>query len=458
MANSNTQLIKPQAFRRGLDLGSIHPVAAQPIEEMPAPKRIYVSLKQHRGGWCMSDVSVGDQVKMGQILAEGADPDTAPIYAPVSGKVIAVGDHPDSTSGRMTPTVTIENDEADEWLNEPVTDAAFLDKNPTDLIRAVRSAGVVQSAGGRPLASMLSPSGHPQAYYFLVGKPVHKPVDLLIINALDHEPTIAVNRRLLQEKYDDLKIGIKVVEKIVAHKQSVLAVSDDIGIDAEAVRALSGEGIQTVVFHNRYPLAAPPLLTTAVTGKELPWPGGDPQDVGALVLTVEDILGILDAVREGRPRIDRVVTVRGPDIPPRNLKVRIGTTIEEVLKFVNASFDGTDKVVVGGVMDGVAQFSLHAPITKLSRAIHVISAKHLVEIAEDLCFKCGRCVEVCPMRLLPNVIGNLCEFGQFDEAEDAELFKCIECGCCAYVCPARRPLIHYFKHGKSELEAKRTAQ
>ena len=174
MAKSDEQLIQPKPFRRGLDLGKFQAAAAPLIEEMPVPKRLYVPLKQHKGSWCQPKVVVGDQVKMGQVLGESTDPDSAPVHSPVSGEVISLGDHIDPF-GRMVPTVTIENDEQDEWLKQPVEADDFMKKKVSAMIRAVRESGLVQTAGGRPINSLLAPPERPRSYIFLVGIPLFSP-------------------------------------------------------------------------------------------------------------------------------------------------------------------------------------------------------------------------------------------------------------------------------------------
>lgn len=457
MVQSEAPQIKPRKFRRGLDLGPPHPVSTQAIEDLPAPPRVFVPLKQHRGALCRPQVSAGETVKIGQVLGESADPEAAPIHAPVSGRVLAVAEHLDPF-GRKIPTVTIENDGAETWVEEIAPDPEYLKKKVSVMIRALRRSGVVEARTGRPIHTMLAPPERPRSYIFLVGIPVFKPAELLVVNAVDGEPTLVSNRRLVLEQGAEVGRGLEVVKKIAGVKKAALAVCDDLFLSDETLQVLAGQGVQVVGVKNRYPLAWSEFLITALTGREVPWPEGEPRDVGAVVLEAEAVLGVLEAVRSGRPQIDRVISVTGPGLTPRNFRVRLGTPLAEVVAAAGGSFEGAGKVLVGGLMDGAAQFSDQVPVTKESRGVIVLNRDNLVTFSEHLCIKCGRCVAVCPVRLLPNVITNYCEFGSFAEAAEAELFKCIECGCCAFVCPAKRPLIHYVKHGKAEVTAMRAGR
>jgi electron transport complex protein RnfC len=449
-------LIRPKRFRRGIDLGPPHPVIAQPIEEMPAPKLLHVPLKQHYGLRCEPRVHVGDQVRMGQLLGESADPMAAPVHAPVSGKVLAVADRLDPF-GRKVLTVTLENDGRDEWVEPPREAADFMGRKISAMMRAIRMAGVVRG-DGVPVHTRLSPPERPKAYIFLVGIPVVKPIRLLIVNALDAEPTQAVNRRLLVERPEDIRQGVDLFKKLAGVKHAALAIGGDLTASSAPVRAVVREGLTPVSVDLRYPVSQPHLLTTAITGREIPWPDGVPRDVGAMVMDLEAILAGLEAVRDGKPQVDRVVSVTGPEMTSRNLRVRLGTPLGDVVAFAGGAMDQAAKVVVGGLMSGWAQYDPAVGITKETRSVTVLGPQNLVRFTEQLCVKCGRCVGVCPMRLLPNVMTNFIEFSYFDEAVDAELFKCIECGCCAYVCPAKRPLVHYVKHGKAEVLAKRAGR
>ena len=391
MANDAAKVLSPAKLRRGLDLGALHPAAVQPIVDMPGPERVFIPLKQHKGGWCEPKVVVGDKVKVGQILGESTNPDSAPVHASVSGEVTAVGDHLDPY-GRTVPTVTIRNDGADEWETPPEANDDFMEAKLSVMMKAVRLSGVVQGDTGRPVHSMLAPPERPQSYIFLVGIPLIKPVEVLIASMLDREPCLAVNRRLLQERFRDLSLGLKLIKKLVGAKQGLLAVDDEIGVGATAVGEAAEDVFTPVAVRNRYPVAVPELLTTALTGREVPWPDGAPRDVGAMVMDAETILAVLDAVRNRRPQVDRFVTVTGSEMAPKNVRVRLGTPIADLIAFAGGKFERAAKVVVGGLMDGMAQYSGQVPVTKETQGVHLLSDRQLVRFTEQLC------IQVRPLR------------------------------------------------------------
>ena len=214
MAASEQLVVKPRKFWRGLKLGPPNPVAARPIEDMPVSKRLFVPLKQHCGALCETRVAAGDKVKIGQVLGESSDPLAAPIHAPVSGEVVSVEEHPDPM-GQTTLTVTIENDEADEWVEAPAPDPDYEQKDALAMIKAVRQAGVVEAGTGRPVHTMLNPAERSEEYKFLVGTSGQKPVQVFIVNALDADPALACNRAVLMTQPEELGLGVNLVKKIV---------------------------------------------------------------------------------------------------------------------------------------------------------------------------------------------------------------------------------------------------
>ena len=163
-------------------------------------------------------------------------------------------------------------------------------------------------------------------------------------------------------------------------------------------------------------------------------------------------MAILDAVREGKPVIDRVITIAGAINSPKNLRVRIGTPIKDVIEHCQGVSGEVAKVIIGGPLMGLSQYSVEVPVSKETPGIFIQSESELATISSQKCISCGWCVDVCPMNLLPNIISSLCEVNMFKEADDYGLSYCIECGCCAYICPVKIPLVHWIKYGKSQLE------
>ncbi|MCB2226615.1 MAG: RnfABCDGE type electron transport complex subunit C [Desulfarculaceae bacterium] len=441
------------------------PPAAAPPQPLPAPAKVYLPMRQHQGAVAQPKVEPGDKVTMGQVIGASDDFEAANVQATVSGTVEAIIEMPDP-SGGMVPTVVIANDGADAWSEElasPENALASLEEvgltRPSRLLKRVREAGLVRSqVQGRPLHVDLSPPMAPQSYLYMTGIPVVRPIDTLIVKAVDPDPPVCPNASLLGEAGDTLAVGVAALARISGAKRVILALPS--GVDASALSALAKqrEWETASVSQTKYPFANDHLMVLSLTGREVPTPYGEPRDVGVTVQPLSTALDVGSVLLSGRPVMERVFSVAGEVKNPGVFKVRLGTPIGEVLQAAGGGPSQAGKVVVGGPMMGLAIYDLGTPVTRETQGVFVQSGPKVRHYADHPCIHCGRCVAVCPVNLIPSELGKLCEFRMYEEAAEQNLMNCIECGCCAYVCPAQRPMVHFLRHGKTEVMAGRMEQ
>ncbi len=423
------------------------------IQEMAAPSKVVISMLQQPQEALSPTVRVGDQVKKGQIIGEGSSSASAPIHASVSGKVVEIGKRLEP-SGMTVDAVIIESDGKNEWIpgvargdSSPMVGMGIMSKT---LMRA----GIVEaSAPSFSLSSRMAPRPvRDEAESAQKGAPVK----FLVINAVDIEPGVTVRRAALKNKYAEIVEGSKTLRKAVGVQRVLLAVNDESWVSDEAIDAFKREDIELFWASRKYPSGMEPILIKQITGKEIPLPGGISLDAGALLVDTLTVLNVLDAVRESKPQVEKLVTVSAPGMGiAANVLVPIGTTLRDL--FESLAIDpAVGKVLVGGSMMGTAQYSLDVPITKQTYAVTIQTPEEVSEFLPEACIDCGACVTVCPTNLMANLLGRYCEYRKFEIAERAFLFHCIECGNCAYVCPTKRPMVQFMKLGKKELMGKRT--
>lgn len=433
--------MKVAVFQGGLVLPADESIQEKPVEQLPIPKRLTIPLKQYIGTACDAKVKKGEEVKLGQMIGEGKDPNSARTHATTSGKVAEVVKRFPDGKGGYTAAVVIEPDGKDEWAEPPKQTADYLQKSPDDLMALIQQGGLVDfDIDTVPL-------------HIKLNQAKEKSVNTVIINSIDIEPYLAARYRLLTERSQDIVSGVEIIKKILTPSSICVAVSEDA---SKVGSAISGDAISVASLKARFPQALEKLLIKSILNREIS-PGGMAFDVGAAVFSVESVLGVLDAVRDGKPVVEKAITVGGPAISnPKNLRVRLGTSIEDVVEHCGVS--GTyRKVILGGPLLGIAQYNTEISITKETSGLFVQTEAELPVISTEKCFNCGMCVSVCPARVLPHVISAYCEIGDFEKAQDNYLDYCIDCGCCTYVCPAKIPLFHWIKYGKSEV-AKRVEE
>lgn len=418
--------------------GGVHPpenknTESQDIEVMPAPKRVFIHFSQHTGKPARPLVGKDDSVKIGTKIGDNDGFISASVHASLAGKVVDLIDFPHPVLGSAFCCV-IEATNGEEW--EPgVRDKHDYDQlSKKELVKIVQDAGIVGLGGAAfPTHVKLSP-------------PDDKPIDTLIINGCECEPILTADHRLMLEYPIGIIEGARLFKKIVGAESLVFAIEDN---KKDAARVLRKEGVEVRLLRTKYPQGAEKQLIKALVKREVPR-GGLPMDVGCLVQNVGTCYAAFQAVHFRKPLIDRVVTVAGNGVrEPKNLLVRIGTPLLEVVNFCGGYVGQPRKIIVGGPMMGIAQYSENVPVIKGTSGILVW--QNTYEEKEGPCVRCARCVDVCPMGLMPTDLYKYAAHKDFDKAKASGVLDCIECGCCAYGCPAKIPLVHYLKYGKSEI-------
>ncbi len=428
--------------------GGVHPPEEKltrqlPIEEMPPPKRAFIPLSQHIGAPSKAIVEPGDKVKIGTKLSEASGFVSAPVYSSISGVVVAIKDYP-HTLGRSMPTIEIEADGEDNWDKSGKPRADFGNLAPDEIKTIIQEAGIVGMGGATfPTHVKLSP-------------PKEKPINALIINGAECEPYLTADHRVMLEMPKEVLSGTKLIGKVLGVEKIFVGIENNKMDAVDALKsALNDTEIEIVPLKVQFPQGAEKQLIKTLLNKDVP-SGGLPMDVGVVVQNVGTAVAVHQAVALGRPLIDRVTTITGPGIKnPKNLRIRIGTPILDVIEYCGGLSGDIEKVILGGPMMGLAQYDLSVSIIKGTSGILLMTDDQLDVTSQGPCLRCGNCVTVCPMKLAPLVYARYTQLGMFDEAENANVMDCIECGCCAYECPSHIPLVQYAKYAKAEIQATR---
>lgn len=425
--------------RGGVNVAHNKHTAEMPVERMPVPSMVILPMQQHIGAPCTPVVKVGDTVSVGQLVGDSDKFVSAPIHATVSGTVKAVGDVK-LANGIITKGVTIESD-GEMRLYEGIKPPTVT--NREELLKAVRASGLVGLGG----------AGFPT--HVKLNYPEDKNVDTLIVNAAECEPFITVDYRECIENSRNVINGVFTLKKYLGFSQVIIAVEDNKPKAIEIFRKLIDESndpsIKIMALRSRYPQGAEKMMVLSATGRRVP-PGKLPADVGCVVMNVASVAFIERYLETGKPLISRSLTVDGSAVrTPKNLRVPIGINIQDVIDYCGGFKEEPRKIICGGPMMGIAVCGTDAPVCKQNNAVLAFADRKDTVKPERDCIRCGRCVEVCPMSLMPTLIERFAKVRDKDGLERSFVSVCMECGSCSYACPSGRPLVQYMRLAKQVL-------
>ena len=420
--------------------GGVHPkenkwyACDKETQVFPEPDIVVIPMAQHIGAPCKPLVAKGDLVTKGQKIGDNQGL-CVPVHASVSGKVKAVEMRP-HTNGSTVLSVVIENDHLDTLCEtiQPRTQEEVDALTPEQLVDIIHEAGIV-GMGGATFPTHVKLSGG-------IGK-----VDTAIVNAGECEPYITADDRLCREHPEQVVRGLQSIMKIFGRKEGHIGVEDNKPEAIAALKAAATEGILVDVLPAKYPQGAEKQLIYAITGREVP-SGGLPAAVGCAVFNAATVRAICEAVYDGMPLIQRIVTVSGDILmEPKNLLVPIGTAFNDLIEACGRN-ENPYKVLSGGPMMGVAQYDLNVPTIKGVNAVTVLGRNNHHFVEDPHCLRCGKCIDACPMKLMPVLMYKAWQNGDVEEMKKNNIMDCIECGSCAYTCPASVPLVLGFRVAK----------
>lgn len=443
-----------KTFKRG----GVHPFdgkvyAKDKAIETPAiPDQVVIPMSMHFGASCTPTVKVGDHVKKGQLIGTSDAFLHADIHASISGDVVKVAPMPHNTMVQCM-AVVIKSDGKDEWADDVLQERDWKQLDSKEIIELIKKAGVVGCGGATfPAHVKFTPN---------------KPVDTFIVNAAECEPYLTCDYRAMVEApyIEKLVTGVQIIMKALGVKRGFIGIEDNkpeaVSKLTEAFKDIPEVSVEPCI--TKYPQGAEKMMIEAMTGRQVE-PGGLPMNVGCVVSNVGTVIAVTDAVCHGIPFIERLTTVTGDCIKePKNLSLRIGTTFQEAIDYCGGFSQTPDRVIAGGPMMGFAQYQMDIPITKGASGILALSAEKCNVGEEEPCIRCGRCVQACPMGLIPSQLSIFSSCQAWEKCMEYGVMNCVECGSCVYTCPAKRNIVQYIRNAKGQVkalqaEAKKKAQ
>lgn len=429
-------------------IGGVHPAenklsAASPIREAALPKQAVFSMFQHIGAPAKPIVKKGDVVKVGTMIAEAGGFVSAPVHSSVSGTVSKVDVVIDASGTRRQAIfVDVNGDEWEDAIDRSPELVRLSDRPELDaatIINKVKEAGIVGLGGATfPCHVKLSP-------------PPGSKAECVIINAVECEPYLTADHRLMLEHPEEILVGVSLIMKAVSVEKGYIGIENN---KPDAIRLMTEKAqaypnIEIVPLKVKYPQGGEKQLIDAVIGRQVPAPPAIPISVGAVVQNVGTAFAIYQAVMKNKPLVDRIITVTGKSVSnPSNLLARLGTPFQQLIDECGGLPEDSGKIIGGGPMMGKALLNLDVPMTKGSSGLLIMRNDEAKRAEPDPCIRCAKCVSACPMGLEPYLLATLSDKQEWEMAEGNDIVSCIECGSCQFTCPSHRPLLDNIRVGK----------
>jgi electron transport complex protein RnfC len=413
--------------------------AGNTIQILPLPDRVVIPLHQHIGPPSFPVVKTGDTVLTGQKIGDSNEFRCIPVHATLSGKVIDIVSFHDVIRNKDQQAVVIESDGKDKWIDLQHIDN-FESLSIDRIISRIRDAGIVGMGGAiYPAHLKLTP-------------PKTGRLDTLILNGCECEPYITADHRVMLEYGGKIISGLKIIMKLISPDNIFIAIEDNKPDAIENLTRIVEKSqldgrVKVVPLKLRYPIGARELLVKTILNKEVPF-NGRCRDIGVVVHNVSTVKAIHDAIIEGKPFVEEVITVSGGVNNPQNLLIRVGTPVKNLIEFCGGKKSGVNQIILGGPMMGTAITDMETPVTKGTRCLLLDNSR--VKPVQD-CIRCGRCIDACSMRLNPSLLAKYSRAGRYVDCGEAYIDDCIECGICTFVCPANIPITQYIKTAKQKL-------
>lgn len=427
-------------------IGGIHPSeyklsAGKAIETAALPKQAVFPLSQHIGAPAVPCVAKGDVVKVGTKIAEPGGFVSAAIFSSVSGKVSKIDNVVDATGyPKLAIYIDVEGDEWEESIDRSETLVKECKLTPEEIVAKVKDAGIVGMGGASfPTQVKLCP-------------PPGSKAECVIVNAVECEPYLTADHRLMLEKSDQILVGLSILMKAAKVSKGYIGIENN---KPDAIKLLTDKAkeypnIEIVPLQVKYPQGGEKQLIDAVIRRQVPAPPAIPVNVGAIVQNVATVYAVYEAVQKNKPLFERIVTVTGKSVKnPSNFLTRLGTPMSQLIEAAGGLPEDTGKVIGGGPMMGKALTHTDVPIYKGNNGILIIRENEAVRTAPQPCIRCAKCVNACPMGLEPYLLATCSKLSDWEKVEAEDITSCIECGSCQFTCPSHRPLLDMIRMGKT---------